>query len=454
MRLAPLLLVALAACASGGRTSPTASPSTTAADVRIGLSRDPRIAEALADISATNIRASDSTLVSFGTRHTMSDTTSSTRGIGAARRWIHRTLSAYSRDCGGCLRVEYDPGMVVVQRHPAKPTVNVVNVLAWLPGRDTSRVVVIGGHYDSCICATNPWDSTSDAPGADDDGSGSSAMLELARVFSRRFPRGLDATVVFALYAGEEQGLLGSTHLAERLHRDGYSIVAGMTNDIDGNVVAEDGRVDSTSVRIYGGVSDATTKLYGPYPDNAPSPELARYVWAIGAVYQPEFEVRPTFRLDRIRRGGDHIPFERAGDPALRFTERLENYKRQHLGTDTFEHVNFGYVARVARLDAATVASLAMAPARPDSARAERDAASGGQSWRIGWKPVPGAARYEVVVRRTSAPTWERVLDAGSGTSFLLGEQLDDLWAGVRAVDAGGHRSLAAILPPPAFVTR
>lgn len=411
-------------------------------DVTMGLVRDSALAAALRDVSAQNIRATDSTLVSFYNRNTLSDTLSSTRGIGAARRWIHAQLASYAQACGGCLRVEYDAAMMPVPNYQGGP-VNVVNVLAWLPGRDTSRVIVLGGHFDSCICnvsAAGRFDTTANAPGADDDGSGSSAVIELARVFSKRFPRGLDATVIFALYAGEEQGLLGSTHLADRLKAGGYDVVAGMTDDIVGNVVAEDGYTDSTSMRIY--AAD---------PDNSPSRELGRYVWALGSLYSPRFEVMPTWRLDRIGRGGDHRPYVMAGWAGLRNTERLENYKRQHLPTDDFAHVNFGYVANVARVNAATVGALAMAPATPDSAVARREnASSGGQSWTLTWKPVAGAASYEVLVRRTTSPTWERVVPVGNVTRYVLPSQLDDEWAGVRSVDAAGHRSLAAVMPSPA----
>src|SRR6478672_2533448 len=148
--------LALLACASFPALLSSQQPNTLAAgDVTIGLKRDPALAAAIADISAAQIRATDSALVSFGTRHAMSDTISTTRGIGAARRYLFARLSGYSRDCGGCLRVEYDPGMVEVTRHPQKPKINVVNVLAWLPGRDTTRVLVMGGHYDSCVCSLN-----------------------------------------------------------------------------------------------------------------------------------------------------------------------------------------------------------------------------------------------------------------------------------------------------------
>jgi hypothetical protein len=412
-------------------------------DATMGLIRDPALAATIAEISASRIRETDSTLVSFGTRHTMSDTVSNVRGIGAARRYLYAKLSGYSKECGGCLRVEYDPAMIEMRGHPDHPLVNVVNVLAWLPGRDTTRVLVMGGHYDSCICARTDlgplarFEATQDAPGADDDGSGTSAVVELARVFSKHFSRGLATSVIFVAYAAEEQGLYGSTHLAQRLHAAGYNVVSAFTDDIVGNVVADDGTVDSTSVRIF-----------GADPDNGASRELARYAWASGAVYTPRFRILPVFRLDRISRGGDHSPYVSLGDPGLRFTERLENYKRQHLPTDDFAHVNFGYVANVARLNASVVGSLANAPA-PPIALARRDQASGGQKWMVSWRLIPGAVRYEVLFRRTTAPTYEKIYQAGVATSFLLPDQLDDGWAAVRAVGSNGHRSLTSAVPPP-----
>lgn len=412
-------------------------------DVTMGLIRDPALAAAIAEISAARIRETDSTLVSFGTRHTMSDTVSNVRGIGAARRYLFAKLRGYSNACGGCLRIEYDPALLEMRGHPDHPIVNVVNVLAWLPGRDTTRVLVMGGHYDSCICARTDlgalarFDATQDAPGADDDGSGTSAVVELARIFSKHFPRGLATSVIFVAYSGEEEGLYGSTHLAQRLHATGYQVVSAFTDDIAGNVVADDGTVDSTSVRIF-----------GAEPDNGPSRELARYAWATGTIYNPRLLILPVFRLDRISRGGDHSPFVSLGDPGLRFTERLENYKRQHLPTDDFAHVNFGYVANVARLNASVVGSLANAPA-PPAALARRDQASGGQKWMVSWREVPGAVRYEVLFRRTTAPTYEKIYQAGAATSFLLPDQLDDGWAAVRAIGANGHRSLTSAVPPP-----
>jgi len=426
-------------------------------DLSTGLQRDTLVAAAVADIDPAHIRRTDSVLVSFGTRNTFSDTLSKTRGIGAARRWIHEQFDQYSRDCGGCLRTEYYGKVQEVRRTAGRDTIirtaNIVDVLAWLPGRDTTHVVVITGHYDSCVCAaTSAFDSTADAPGADDDGSGTSAIIELARVFSKRYPKGLHASIIFAAVAAEEQGLYGSRQLAERLHEQGYKVVAGMTDDIVGNTTAEDGTTDSTSMRIF--AAD---------PDNSPSRELGRYVWALDRVYLPNFEVLPVWRLDRIGRGGDHEPYVSLGDAGLRFTERVENYNRQHLPTDDLAHVNFRYVANVARVNAMTVASLAGAPATPANARARRQGragvdtagatarapSSGGQAWTLSWDASPDAVGYELLIRRTTSPTWEELVPLGNVTRCTLKRQLDDEWAGVRAVGANGARSMAASMPAP-----
>ena len=422
-----------------------------------GLFRDPQIAAVIADIDPVHIRHTDSMLVTFGTRNTFSDTTSATRGIGAARRWIFSEFERYSRDCGGCLRVEYNAKVQEIRRAQGRDTIvrsaNIVDVLAWLPGRDTTRVIVMSGHYDSCVCsAGGSFDSTSTAPGADDDGSGTSAIVELARVFSKRFPKGLNSSIIFVAVASEEQGLNGSRQLAEYLHEKGYKVIAGMTDDIVGNVTAEDGTTDSTSMRIF--AAD---------PDNSPSRELGRYAWALDRLYLPNFEVLPVWRLDRIGRGGDHEPYVTLGDAGLRFTERVENYNRQHLPTDDFAHVNFGYIANVARVNAITVGSLAAAPPTPANARAARQGraavdstgatatapSSGGQAWTMSWEASPGAAGYELLIRRTTSPTWERVIPLGNVTRCTLKRQLDDEWAGVRALGANGARSMAASMPAP-----
>jgi hypothetical protein len=434
-RSARTLICAAAGTLLGIHAVHAQQPTARALDARMGLERDAALASLIREISPAEIRTTVQALVGFGTRHTMSDTLSDTRGIGASRRYLHKRFSEISAECGGCLRVEYDPAMVEVTRHPQRPTVNVVNVLAWLPGRDTSRVMIITGHYDSCICAVDPFDATSDAPGADDDASGTAAVVELARVFAKRYPKGLDATVLFAAVAGEEQGLLGSTHLARRLHEAGIAVVGDMSDDIIGNVTAEDGRTDSTTMRIY-----------SADPDNSPSREISRYAGAVGSIYNPAFKILQVYRVDRIGRGTDHQPFVALGQPGIRTTERMEALTRQHSPRDEIQYVNFGYAANIARLNAAVIGSLASAPAAPDSVRARRQQRAVGQ-WALSWKAVPGAKGYEILVRSTTSPNWERVIPVGDVTSYLLNEQLDDLWAGVRSVGDNGHRSLAVVVP-------
>jgi hypothetical protein len=436
------LAVLAAACSSGlaGETRSGIEQRYTAlgapAGADMGMQVDTAIANLLRSIDPAQIRETDSTLVAFGTRHTLSDTLSDTRGNGAARRYLHAKLEGYSKECGGCLKVEYDAAMIEIRRFPSRPVANVVNVLAWLPGRDAKRVVVITGHYDSCICQTDHEDAVSDAPGADDDASGTSAVVELARVFSQRFPKGLQATVLFALVGAEEQGLLGSTHLAQRLHDEGYTVIGDMSDDIVGNIRSDDGLVDSTTMRIY-----------SADPDNSPSRELARYAVALGGLYNPDFRILHVLRIDRIGRGTDHEPFVALGYPGIRTTERMEALSRQHSPRDVFSEVNFGYAANIARLNAAVIGSLGLAPPSPDSVRARRHPPSG-QSWDLSWEKTPGATSYEILVRSTTSPAWERVIQAGDTTSYELGAQLDDLWAAVRSVGADGHRSLAVVVPP------
>jgi hypothetical protein len=448
------LLLAAVGCSSSQQTGTPASaalPARPAAATEIrgatmltktmGLVEDARITALLRDVDPARIRVYDSTLVAFGTRNTYSDSLSPTRGTGAARRWIHSQFSSFSAACNGCLRVSFDTATAPTPRNRASPTRFVTNVVALLPGRDTMRVIVIGGHYDSCLCAVAATgggrDSVSNAPGANDDGSGTSAVIELARVFARAYPRGLETSVIFVAHDAEEQGLLGSAALAKRLKAEGKTVVAGMTDDIVGNVTAEDGYTDSLSIRVF-----------SPDPDTSKSRELARYVWAAGSLYLPGIEVFPVFRLDRVGRGGDHRSFIEQGFAGVRFTERVENEKRQHRPADLLSGVNFGYVANVARLNAATIASLGQAPGIPDSTRARRDVpVTGGRRWNLEWNPVKGAVAYEVLIRPTTSAQYDRVYFVASGTSFELNYQLDDAWAGIRAVGANGHRGLTTVLP-------
>ena len=423
---------------------PLAAQEPTAATPAGQPPQDARIQAAVDAISGDRIRSTLEHLVAFGTRHTLSDTVSQTRGIGAALRWIHATLEDYARRCDGCLEVSYDPHDVVIQRFAAHPSAHVVNVLARLRGSsDPSRVVVVTGHYDSCICSLGQEDSTSDAPGADDDGSGTAVVLEVARVLSERFPHGLPATIVFGTVAGEEQGLYGSAGLADELAADSTVVVAAdMTNDIVGNVHGQKGGVDSLHLRVFAGE-----------PDDGPARQLGRFAAQTGAAYVPDFDVELIERLDRIQRGGDHIPFWRHGYAAVRFSETLENYLHQHRPDDRLEFVSVPYVRRVAQVNAAVVASLAAAPRTPTGLHMTRIMESGGSDWQLAWDAVPHApdlAGYEVTIRRTTEPLVSRVVPVGMVTSYTLRDtQADDLWIGLRAYDRDGHRSLIASFHNP-----
>ncbi len=204
-----------------------------------------------------------------------------------------------------------------------------------------------------------------------------------------------------------------------------------------GNVQAGNGTIDSTTVRVF-----------GADPENGASRDLARYAWAMGALYTPKFKVLPVFRLDRVSRGGDHSPFVSLGDPGLRFSEKLENYTRQHLPTDVLKWVNFGYVANVARLNAAVIASIAAAPPPPQNFFARRSSSTGGNDWNLTWTQAQGAVGYEVLYKTTFAPTWEKIIPIGNVTSYTLAYQLDDGMGGIRSVGADGSRSIAVAVPP------
>lgn len=400
--------------------------------MRVAL--DPQIATMLNGITKENLRADLARLVGFGTRHTLSDTLSTSRGIGAARRWIFNRFQDMSRDCGNCLQVEFDLHRAANER-THNDTVNVVNVIAKLPGRtDPNRIIIVEGHYDSCICSVSMTDAQSDAPGANDDGSGTVAVMALARAFSKAFPNGLSASIWFVTVAGEEQGLLGSTGLATGLAaRNDVRVYAALTSDIAGNSHGQKGVVDSTSIRVFAGE-----------PDDGLSRQLARYIEQVGEAYVPTMDVRVIERLDRIGRGGDHIPFWQRNFAAVRFSESLENYLHQHRPEDRLEFVDFNYVQKLARINGAATANLAIAPAYPDSLRMQRVIESGGADWKLSWKAPSGdVAGYEITLRLTTEPRISRVIGVGNVTEYLLeNTQADDMWIGIRAVDSKGHRSL------------
>jgi peptidase M28-like protein len=458
MRIAALAILAasLLTLAGGARSAPPepAPPGPSA--------RDPRIEEILGRISAERIRSRIERLAAFGTRHTLSDTTNETRGIGAARRWIQAELERISKDNGGRLKVSLDSYVQEPTRRVARPT-EIVDVVATLPGtqpESAGRIYVVSGHYDSR--ATDVEDAASDAPGANDDASGTAVVLELAEAMSHSE---LDATVVFMAVAGEEQGLFGSSHYAKAAKEAGRTIQGMITNDIVGNTEGTGGGRDNRSVRLF---SEGIPALDSPLAarlrsvggeNDSPSRQLARAIREAAALYLPDFDVHLVFRTDRYLRGGDHLPFLEQGYPAVRMTEPVENFDRQHQNVrqengvaygDVVEKVDFDYVARVARVNAAALASLALAPAPP--AETQIDASKLENDTTLRWKAstAPDVAGYEVLWRETTAALWEHALYVGNVTSATLPLSKDNLHFGVRAVDRDGHRSEAAFpLPPP-----
>lgn len=294
--------------------------------------RDPEIEAILRSVSEERIKSRIETLAGFGTRHTLSDTASDVRGIGAARRWIKGEFDRMAMAGGGRMVVALDSYMQPPARR-VKVETEIVNVVATLPGkRSPDRVIVVGGHYDS-ICSNN-GDSTTEAPGANDDASGTAVVMELAEVMSTHE---FDATIVLVAFAGEEQGLLGSTHFAEEAAKAGKAIEAMITNDIVGNTEGSGGRRDNRTLRVFSeGLPDPKTsplaaRLRAVGGENdSPSRQLARFVDESASLYVPRFRAKPIFRSDRYLRGGDHMPFLARNFPAVRFTEASENFDRQH----------------------------------------------------------------------------------------------------------------------------
>ncbi len=424
-----------------------------------------QIAETTREISPQRIEATIRKLVSFGTRHTLSETESPTRGIGAARRWIQAEFERCSREeSGGRLQVSMDE--FVPPSGPRNPgSVPVVNVVATLPGAQAEsrdRMYVVAGHYDSRV--TDVMNSTADAPGANDDASGVAAVLEMARVMSRRQ---WDATLVFIAVAGEEQGLLGSTHWAGVAKEKKWNVAGMITNDIIGSSHAEDGRVDNAHVRLFAeGIPPLRTM---PDPlrmlaqtggeNDSPSRELARFIKSAAEAHVAGMTVNVIYRRDRYLRGGDHIPFLEAGFPAVRMTEPAEDFRHQHqdLRTengvqigDRPEFCDFDYIAQVARVNAAALGALALAPAAPKEVQVETKELTNGTTLFWAANREPDAAGYEIVWRETTAPFWQHARSAGNVTRFTLPDvSKDNVIFGVRAVDKEGNAS-PAVYPTPA----
>ena len=423
------------------------------------LPLDPEIAKIVSEISAERIQRSIFVLASFKTRHTLSDPSPSGDGIGGAASWIRAEFERASAASGGRLHVALDEFRQAPQAPRLPRPAKIVNVVATLPGSlpgSDKRIYVVSGHYDSR--ARNILDAGSPAPGANDDASGVAAVLEMARVMaSREFP----ATIVFMAVAGEEEGLFGSTHWAGDARLKGLDIAGMFDNDIIGNSRAADGSVDAHTVRLFAqGVppeaklDDGMVALIRSGGENdTPARELARAVRDISARYMPSMDVRIIYRGDRYLRGGDHLPFLARGYPALRFTEAAEDYHHQHEDVrvengvaygDTTDFLDFAYAADVARVNAASLASLARAPAPPREVQIETAKLQYDTTLR--WAPNTEAnlAGYRIVWRETTSPFWEHAQDVPKDvTRITLGLSKDNLIFGVEAFDTAGHVSPA-----------
>src|SRR5579863_5383813 len=427
------------------------------------MAADPQIAAALKQISAQQIQKNIEKLVSFGTRLTLSaqdpGAIASGRGIGAAREWIKSEFERYAKDCGGCLEVKTDSFTEEPADRIPKAT-EITNVYAVLKGTDperAKRIVLVTGHYDSRNSDT--LDTTGEAPGANDDASGTAVSLECARVLSKmKFP----TTITFLTVAGEEQGLNGSRHFAKMAKDQGWELEAVLNNDIVGG--DKSAEQDHSVVRVFSeGLPAAATEQeirrirgLGGESDSG-SRQVARYIADVGRTYDAGVKPMLVFRLDRFLRGGDHYSFNQQGFSAVRFTEFREDFHHQHRNVrtengveygDLAKFVDFDYVARVARLNAATLASLALAPAAPANVHLltkdlENDST-------LTWEAAPGglASGYEVLWRSTTGPEWEHVQKCGNVTRATLKLSKDNVIFAVRAVDAQGHRSLPVVPLP------
>ena len=419
------------------------------------------IAEILGGISESRIEANIRSLASFGTRNSLSNPDDEKRGVGAARRWIKAELERCS--AGTALQVAFDEHVIEPTARLPRP-VKIVNVVATLPGtqpESRDRIYVVSGHYDSM--PSNALDPQKDAPGANDDASGTAVSMELACVMSKHK---FSATLVFMAVAGEEQGLLGSSAWAKDARARNLDIAGMFTNDIVGNTRDADGRVDRSRVRLFAEGVPAKN----PLPENVlealrtsgendlPTRQLARYIQETATKYVKDLRVDVIWRRDRYLRGGDHFPFLDAGYPAVRFTEPAEDWRHQHQDVrvengvqygDLPDFVDFGYVARVARVNAAALASLALGPSPPTGVELENLRLEANSTLRWKANPEPDIAGYRILWRETTSPVWQQSKDVGNVTrETLVGLSKDNVVFGVQAYNRDGHASLA-VYPKP-----
>ena len=414
----------------------------------------PVLAEIAAAVSPDQLHGTIQTLAGFGTRHTLSETQSETRGIGAARRWAKSRFEAISKDCGGCLSIVTPSQTVTGKRIPA-PT-EVMDVVAIQKGMsDPDRVIVLTAHIDSRV--TDVMNATADAPGADDNGSGVALVIETARLLSRyKFP----ATIVYGILSGEEQGLYGGKVLAQYAHDQNWRVETDLNNDIVGADRGQNGVIDNTRIRLFSestreieSEKQAQQRRYEGGELDGPSRNVARFVKEQAERIIPNWRVDLVYRVDRFGRGSDHEAFNALGYPAVCFRESAEDYRHQHqdLRTDsgvaygdTIDHVDFDYLARVTATNAITAAALAWAPPPPDGLKL-----TGGVTpdTTLAWQPLAGAqakdlAGYRVYWRDTTGSAWSHARWLGDASEAKLEGVVIDDWAfGVASVSKDGYES-------------
>ncbi len=414
---------------------------------------DQRIYDIIDAVSAERIEADVSKLAGFGTRHTLSDTISQTRGIGAARRWIKAEFEKTSAACNTCLEVSYQKNWVKKgDNDRITKDVEIVNVLAIKRGNKyPNRYILMSGDIDSRV--SDPNNFTSDSPGANDNASGMAGTLEAARVLSKY---NFENSIIFVGLSGEEQGLYGGKGLAEHAQEKAWEIIGILNNDMIGNIIGVDGIVSNTDFRIFSEPVPPTEtaeerkarRFYGGEVDGI-SRQLARYVHKTTQTYMPKMNPMMIYRLDRFGRGGHHRPFNDSGFAGIRIMEAHENYTQQHQDIrtedgieygDKLEHVNFEYAKKLTAVNAINLASIAWAPPTPETVKI------GGivePSAKLQWSNVDGAAGYKIYWRDTTSPTWDHSRYVGNVSEYTLdGIVIDNSFFGLAAVGENGFESV------------
>jgi Zn-dependent M28 family amino/carboxypeptidase len=416
---------------------------------------DPQIQKMVAEVKAENLEATVRKLVTFGTRHTLSDTKSNTRGIGAAQRWVKQEFDKYALESNGRLTSNIDYFTIKADGKRIANDSQLGNVMATLKGTDPSdnRVLIISGHLDSR--ATNVMDAKIDAPGANDDGSGVAAMMELARIMSKRqFP----VRLIFVAVTGEEQGLYGARHLAEFAKESKWNIIAMLNNDMIGNSLSSGtGLKDNTRVRVFSETipyleteDEAKMRKSTNRDNDSPSRELARYIKTVTNQYVEQLDINLVYRNDRFLRGGDHTPFSQNGFTAIRFCEMNENYNQQHQNLRTENNIKYGdlpefmdfeYLRKITCSNLATFSNLAWSPKPPLTVGIEIKELTNSST--LVWKAPEGETPfgYQILIRETDASHWQKTLFVKE-TRTTIPYSKDNFFFAVQAVNELGHASL------------